>query len=414
MKIHLVSEHANPLALVGGVDAGGQNVHVAALAGALADQGADVVVHTRRDDPAVPRTVQLRPGVIVDHVDAGPPQPLAKDDLLPFMGDFARDLEESWRNDPPDVVHAHFWMSGIASLDAADQVGVPVALTFHALGAEKRQFQGITDTSPAVRLEEERRLAQRVDRVIATTSEECRSLVRMGADPSRVSVVPCGVDVSTFRPDGDVWPARGRRPRVVTLSRLVPRKGLADVIEAVASLDDVELLIAGGPPEAMLGDDAYAVQLQRFIDVTGTSDRIRLLGSIERERAASLIRSADVVVCAPWYEPFGLVAVEAMACGVPVIASAVGGLLETVVDDVTGMVVPPRRPISIRSAIRTMIDHPARRTVMGRAAVRRARHYEWPTIAGRTMDIYRQLARDGRSTRNGAEPAGATRIGDAG
>ena len=136
MRIHLVSEHASPLALLGTVDAGGQNVHVAALSKGLQALGAEVVVHTRRDDPSLPRQVRLETGVIVDHVDAGPPVPIAKDELLPYMTAFADDLERSWRRVRPDVVHAHFWMSGLASVDAGARLGLPVAPPFHALGAE--------------------------------------------------------------------------------------------------------------------------------------------------------------------------------------------------------------------------------------------------------------------------------------
>ena len=136
MRIHLVSEHASPLALLGGVDAGGQNVHVAELARAMARRGFEVVVHTRRDDPALPRRVPFAPGVVVDHVSAGPAVPLPKDSLLPHMAAFARDLKAEWQEERPDVVHSHFWMSGLAALDAARAVGVPVAHTFHALGVE--------------------------------------------------------------------------------------------------------------------------------------------------------------------------------------------------------------------------------------------------------------------------------------
>ena len=159
MRIDMVSEHASPLAALGEVDAGGQNVHVAQLATALARRGAEVVVHTRRDDPDLPRRVVLAPGVVVDHVDAGPPRPLPKDDLLPHMGRFAEALHDEWAPAPPDVVHSHFWMSGLAALDAAAGLPVPVAHTFHALGVVKRRHQGAADASPAGRIELERSVA---------------------------------------------------------------------------------------------------------------------------------------------------------------------------------------------------------------------------------------------------------------
>ena len=151
----MVSEHASPLATLGGVDAGGQNVHVAALAAALARRGASVVVHTRRDDPALPRRVRTGQGVTVDHVPAGPAEVVSKDTLLPYMDAFAADLHRQWSRRRPDVVHAHFWMSGYAALEAARPLGIPVVMTFHALGVVKRRHQGSRDTSPPERLDVE-------------------------------------------------------------------------------------------------------------------------------------------------------------------------------------------------------------------------------------------------------------------
>jgi glycosyltransferase involved in cell wall biosynthesis len=396
MRIHLVSEHASPLALLGSVDAGGQNVHVAALAKGLAALGAEVVVHTRRDDPSLQRRVPLSSGVVVEHVDAGPPVPIPKDELLLYMGEFAEELERSWRRVTPDVVHAHFWMSGLAAMEAGARVGVPVAQTFHALGAEKRRHQGAADSSPAVRLAAEQWLATNVDHVIATTAQEFRTLVGLGAHAERMSVVPCGVDLDLFAPDGPTWSRRHARHRVVCVSRLVPRKGIAEVIEAIAGVPDVELLVAGGPPEAMLCEDAHAMELLAVSDRLGVADRVQLLGAVERPQVPALLRSADIVCCTPWYEPFGMVAVEAMACGVPVVASAVGGLAETIVDGRTGILVPPHQPRSTRAAIEALLHDPARRCAMRNAALRRAASYAWPAVAARTMAIAEHLQTTGR------------------
>jgi type III pantothenate kinase len=246
MRIAMVSEHASPLAVLGGVDAGGQNVHVAELARALARRGAEVVVHTRRDDPGLPRRVRLAPGVVVDHVDAGPACELPKDDLLPFMDAFAEDLQERWAEARPDVVHSHFWMSGLAALDAAQPLGIPVAHTFHALGTVKRRHQGDRDTSPAGRIGIERRIARRADRIVATCSDEVFELLRLRADRRRVTVVPCGVDRGTFTPDGPAEPREPGGPaRLVMATRLVERKGVADAVRALPALPGAELHVAG-------------------------------------------------------------------------------------------------------------------------------------------------------------------------
>ncbi len=389
----MVSEHASPLAALGGADAGGQNVHVAALAIALARRGAEVVVHTRRDDPDLPRVAPVAPGVEVEHVDAGPPHPVPKDELLPHMHDFAVDLRRSWRTDPPDVVHAHFWMSGLASLAAARPLGLPVVQTFHALGVIKRRHQGARDTSPPGRQREERRLARESDRIIATCSDEVFELLRMGAELRRVAVVPCGVDLELFRPDGPVARRDRRRARLLVVSRLVERKGIDDAIAAIADLAAAELLIAGGPPSERLDADPEARRLAALARRLGVRDRVRLLGRVEHQEVPALLRSADAVVCTPWYEPFGIMPLEAMACGVPVVATAVGGLVDTVVDGVTGLHVPPRRPDLLADALASLLADPGRLRAFGRAGARRARRrFGWDRIAGGTLEAYAKVS----------------------
>ncbi len=386
IRLHMVSEHASPLSLLGGVDAGGQNVHVADLARSIARLGVDVVVHTRRDDPSLPVEVPFAPGVTVRHVDAGPPEPVSKDALFPFMPAFARQLAEWWAIDPPTAVHSHFWMSGWAAVTAASPLNVPVLHTFHALGAVKRRHQGAADTSPPERLDVEATLACAVDRVVATSADEAGELIAMGCDPERISVVPCGVDLGRFHPRGPTELRDPRRPRVVVVSRLVERKGIGNVIEAVASLPEVELVIAGGPPAGMLDSDPAAQRYLRLADRLGAGDRVVLRGSLRREQVPALLRSADVVACCPWYEPFGLVAIEAMACGVPVVASRVGGLAETVIDGVTGVHVPPRSPSAVAEAIAGLLGHERTRRAAGAEAARWARRFAWERIAEQTLE----------------------------
>ena len=402
MKIALVSEHASPLAALGGADAGGQNVHVAALAGQLARRGHKVTVYTRRDDVALPARVPLRCGVTVAHVDAGPARAVPKDGLLQWMPDFGRVLHEEWRQRPPDVVHSHFWMSGLASLAAAEPLGIPVVHTYHALGVVKRRNQGAADTSPPDRIELERQIGGRSTRVIATCTDEIFELARMGVDAGRVTVVPCGVATDVFTPYGDTAD-RTERPRILSISRLVPRKGVGTVIEALAQVPDAELIVAGGPTADRLDGDPDVIRLRGVSRRFGVTDRVRFRGSVARDDVPGLIRSSDLVVATPWYEPFGIVPLEAMACARPVVAAAVGGLVDTVVEDVTGVFVPPRDADAVAAALAALIADPVRRDRLGRAGLLRARgRYGWERIAADTEQVYREVLADRRPLTVGA------------
>lgn len=393
LRIALVSEHASPLVDVGDVDAGGQNVHVAALAAALARRGHEVEVSTRRDDPDLPRIVESEDGYRVRHVDAGPATRVPKDALLPYMPIFGRQLVQAWANEVPDVAHAHFWMSGLAAQRAGRVVGVPVVQTFHALGVVKRRHQGVADTSPALRTATELMLTRQVDRVIATCSDEVFELRRMGLEGDRVDTIPCGVDLAHFTDDG---PALGRdgRARVVTVSRLVPRKGVDDAIRAIALVPGAELLIAGGPESSRMDTDPEVRRLRDLALELGVADRVRFLGPVSRERMPALMRSADALLALPWYEPFGITPVEAAACGLPVVAAAVGGLTDTVVHEVTGLLVPARDPGQAAAALARLLSHDSLRRRLGNEASRRARRkYGWDRIAEHTEASYERAIR---------------------
>ena len=405
MRIAMVSEHASPLAVLGGVDAGGQNVHVAALATELARLGHEVEVFTRRDDPDAPEAVPLAPGVRVVHVPAGPPRVVPKDELLPVMGAFGDWLGARWRRaGAPDVVHAHFWMSGLAALAAAEPLGVPVVQTFHALGSVKRRHQAAADTSPPGRIAAEASVALRAAVVVATCSDEVAELGLLGVPSSRTRVVPCGVDLARFRPR----PAAEARPgggggRLVAVARLVERKGVDTAVRALADLPGAVLRVAGGPPADRLTDDPEARRLRAVAREAGVADRVELLGGVAHADVPGLLRWADVVVATPWYEPFGIVPVEAAACGVPVVGSAVGGLLDTVQDGVTGTLVPPRDPAALAAAVRPLLDDPARRAAYGAAARRAAEErYAWSRVAARTAEVYASLLPAGAGARAGA------------
>jgi len=399
MRIAMVSEHASPLAVLGGVDAGGQNVHVAALSLALAARGHDVTVYTRRDDPDVPLQVSLGPGVEVVNVPAGPPEQLPKDELLPFMPEFGRWLAATWSREVlPDVVHAHFWMSGLAALHATQTTAVPVVQTFHALGSVKRRYQGNRDTSPADRIALETRIGQEVDMIVATCTDEAAELRRMGVERDRIRVVPCGVDTSLFSPltpTAELIAAASappRRRRLLCVGRLVERKGVDTAIRALTELPEFELVVAGGPEKRRLATDPEARRLLLLSEELGVANRMQLLGSVDHDLLPALIRSADLVVCTPWYEPFGIVPIEAAACGRVVVGSAVGGLLDTVVDGETGRLVSGNDPSAVAAAVQDVIRDPLRKRRFEVAARYRAvALYDWDSVAAATAGAYLSL-----------------------
>jgi D-inositol-3-phosphate glycosyltransferase len=415
MKVAMVSEHASPLAKLGDKDAGGQNTHVAELARAMARRGHEIRVYTRRDDPGLADQVPLDDGVTVEHVPAGPPEHLPKDELLPFVGDFGRWLAARWAvgDFTPDVVHAHFWMSGLAALTATRDSGIPVVVTYHALGSVKRRYQGDKDSSPDTRIGLERTLGTLADRVIAQSADEVAELGRLGIRRTDIVVVPSGVDTVMYAPAGPI----GQRPpaglrRILSVGRLVERKGFADLIEALRQVPNAELAVVGGPPADRLDEEPEAIRLRELAERAGVADRFRLVGAVPHEEMPAWYRSADVLACAPWYEPFGLTPLEAMACGVPVVAYAVGGIAESVIDGVTGTLVRPRDIRALGGALRSLLADEMRRMSYASAAVDRVRsRYTWDRTA---FDVARVYASVTGGSMLGGEPAGADEAQDAG
>ncbi|WP_129311214.1 glycosyltransferase [Streptomyces sp. L2] len=388
-RVAMVSEHASPLAALGGPDAGGQNVYVAQVARQLARRGYRVTVYTRRDSTGLPDRVTLIDGVQVVHVPAGPPAPVPKDELLPHMAEFGAFLARQWSAAPPDVAHSHFWMSGLAALAGARGLGIPVVQTYHALGTVKRRYQGADDTSPAERLAIEEAIGHDCARIIATCSDEVAELKAMGLPEDRISVVPCGVDPDQFAPVGPPRAALGWRRRLLAVGRLVPRKGYDRAIRALAGVPDAELLVAGGPEADMLGADPEAERLNNIADDHGVTDRVTLLGGVSRTRMPRLMSSADLVLSLPRYEPFGIVPLEAMACATPVVATAVGGQLDTVVDGTTGVLVPADDGHDLGAVVRDLLADPDLLARYGAAGRRRVlAHYTWDRVAAGVAGVY--------------------------
>ncbi|MEU2422080.1 glycosyltransferase [Streptomyces sp. NPDC007851] len=388
-RVAMVSEHASPLAELGGPDAGGQNVYVAQVAAVLARRGHEVTVYTRRDGPRLPDRVVTSDGVQVVHVPAGPAAPIPKDELLPYMPEFGDWLAGEWAIAPPDVAHAHFWMSGMAALAGARAAGVPVVQTYHALGTVKKRHQGAADTSPPERLAIERAVGRECAAIVATCRDEVAELKAMGLPTDHVSIVPCGVDPVQFSPVPGLRRAGPGPRRLLTVGRLVPRKGFDRAIRALAGVPDAQLLIAGGPERALLAAEPEAERLWAVAEEYGVADRVGLLGGVGREHMPQLMSSADLVLSLPRYEPFGIVPVEAMACRTPVVATAVGGQLDTVVDGLTGRLVPSDDDHDTAAVIRGLLDDPGRLDEYGAAGRHRVLDdYTWDRVADGLTKVY--------------------------
>jgi D-inositol-3-phosphate glycosyltransferase len=405
-KIAIISEHASPLALIGGVDSGGQNIYVAHVARQLAQLGYLVDVFTRRDHPLQPSVVRWKNRVRVFHVPAGPAKFVPKERLLPFMKDFSGFLLDFFSSQPRpyDVMHANFFMSGLAARETAFELGVPLVVTFHALGRVRRQFQQESDRFPSERFEIEDRLMRDCDRIIAECPQDKQDMLSMyDAAPHKIDIVPCGFDPSEFFPiDLDVardklgW--RKDEFTVLQLGRLVPRKGIDNVIRALAILRKqhglvARLYVVGGnsdtPSEIATPEIA---RLRGIARQEGVADAVTFTGRRAREALRYFYSASDVFVTTPWYEPFGITPLEAMACGVPVIGSEVGGIKYSVRDGETGFLVPPQDPHALAIRLWELYEHRALRRQMGEAARVRADKFTWRKVSVDIASVYERAA----------------------
>lgn len=401
-----ISEHASPLATLGGADSGGQNVYVAQIARHLAAAGCEVDILTRRDHADLPSAVLSADGVRVVHVPAGPAAPVRKEDLLPHMKAFA-DYALAYvrrRRGAYDLVHANFFMSALVAVEIKRATGIPFVVTFHALGRVRRMHQREADAFPEQRLAVEDRAVAESDRIVAECPQDEQDLVSLyQADPRKIVTIPCGFDPAEFRPlDQAEARARLGLPRegaiILQLGRMVPRKGIDNVIRGLARLRatrgiEARLLVVGG--EARTPDPVSTPEIARLHGIAceeGVADAVTFVGSRGRQELCDYYNAADVFVSTPWYEPFGITPLEAMACGTPVIGSAVGGIKTTVLDGETGFLVPPNDPEALATRLGAILDHPHRRLELGQRAIRHVKeNYTWRSVARSMRNMYEDM-----------------------
>jgi glycosyltransferase involved in cell wall biosynthesis len=402
-RIAIISEHASPAATLGGVDCGGQNVYVAEVALALARRGHLVDVFTRRDDRASSPVAPFAPGVRIVNVSAGPPVEVRKEELLGYMPEFAAEVVRFARGAGAryDIAHANFFMSGLVAEALETAMGTPFVITFHALGRIRRLHQGDADAFPEERGEIEEQLVAGASAVIAECPQDALDLIRHYHAPTeRLRIIPCGVDLARFHP---VKRARARRalgldpegPVIAQVGRMVPRKGVDDVIRAVGRLRRdhaiaARLLVVGGDQSGREGTCAPELRRLRAIaEVEEVSDLVAFVGRQGGDVLRYYYSAADLFVTAPWYEPFGITPLEAMACGIPVIGTAVGGVKYTVVDGATGYLVPPHDPDAIAARAASLLRDAGLRARMSAQAIARVRvRFQWDDVAALIDGLY--------------------------
>lgn len=405
-KMALISEHASPLDALGGVDAGGQNLYVAQLARQLAQSGYLVDVFTRRSARCQPEIVDWQPGVRVIHVPAGPAQFVPKEAIFAFIPqftDFVVGFARAERH-PYDLVHANFFMSGMVAAEMKRLLGIPFVVTFHALGRVRRLHQGEADGFPDERFVAEDRIVAEADRVIAECPQEHKDLVELyRADPAKLAIIPCGFDT------GELWPVARPLARaalgipagervVLQVTRMVPRKGVETTIRGFARMLErdpgpARLLIAGGETDE---PDPVATpeiaRLQAIANELGIADQVYFAGRCARVDLKTYYSAADVFVTVPWYEPFGITPLEAMACGTPVIGSNVGGIKFSVRDGETGYLVPPRDPEALAGRLLHLCRHPDVRDSFGRQGIRRVHDmFTWQHVGSAAVALYEEV-----------------------
>jgi phosphoheptose isomerase len=405
-RIAMISEHASPLAMLGGVDAGGQNVYVGQLARHLASIGYEVDVITRRDSPLLPETAEWVRGVRIVHVPAGPPEFVRKEDLLPHMEEFTANVLRLARRQRRGyaLAHANFWMSGLVAADVKQATGLPFVVTFHALGRVRRAFQRAADEFPDTRFAIEDRIVAEADQIVAECPQEEEDLIRYyNADPARITIVPGGFDPTEFWP---ISKALARvslglnpdAPVILQLGRLVPRKGVDTVIRGFARLRrehgiNARLLIVGG--DSNDPDPSLTPEIGRLRGVArddGVEDAVVFVGRRGREVLKYYYSAADVFVTTPWYEPFGITPLEAMACGTVVVGANVGGIKFTVRDGETGYLVAADDPAAIAERIAHLYRHPRLMNVFRRQAIKRANDlFTWEHVANGVATVYEDV-----------------------
>ncbi len=406
-RVAMFSVHSCPLAALGGQETGGMNVYVRELSRHLGECGIAVDVYTRRQDPCMPTITEFAPRARVIHLNAGPPAPYTKHRVLDHLPEFTSRVETFMAAHQLhyDLLHTHYWLSGWVGLRLRQTLQVPMVHMSHTLAHPKNSaVQQAWEREPLTRLEVEREVLQQSDGLIAESQASKDHMMQdYGVTPESIRVIPCGVDPSVFHPQDR---AQARQllgvspdvPLLLFVGRLQPLKGIDTLIRSAQWVHqvhpDVQVLIVGGGREP--GDAHETQERQRLQDLTaelGLTHQIQFITAQPQEALTQYYAAADVFVMPSHYESFGMVVLEAMACGIPVVASKVGGLASTVLHGETGFLAPVGDDRAFAHAIQNVLATPSMRQSMSQAAYHRAQAFTWPRIVERTQRLYQRLLR---------------------
>jgi glycosyltransferase involved in cell wall biosynthesis len=395
MRIALVAARDVTPVCDDGTGEAGEDIQLRELSRRLADEGHEVLVYAPAQGNPAPENgpgSSPQPGVRVEYIPTAirPAAKGALSDVLSEVPAFSGPLRERFSQDRPEVVHAMHWTSGLAALAAARDLQIPVVQSFQSLSVAERRHRVIPQAADTERLRLEPAIGRTAHAVLAGSSELQSDLTRLGVPRRCIKVVPCGVDTSVFTPEGPTA-ERGDGARLVTVTGLREHdlRALTTVLRALAKLPGTELVIAGGPEREELGSHPVRRRLGMLAGSLGVASQVEFTGQLGRSALPPLLRSADLFVTASDYDPSGMTSVQAMACGVPVVASAAGGQLDAVVDGTTGLLVPPGNPALLGLKIRQLLAHPMLRDAFSVAAADRAMHrYSWDRIAQETLAAY--------------------------
>jgi len=406
-RIAMISVHSCPLASLGGKETGGMNVYIRELSRELAKKGLHIDIFTRSQNPSIPQIVTFHKGVRIIHLHAGPEAPYDKNQVWFHLPEFLDYIQQFSLKEKLsyNLIHSHYWLSGWVGVKLSTMWKIPLLHMFHTLGYLKNKvIEPLGKSESPLRLQVEKQLVKHSDHIVVPSHREKVQMIwTYGAPPEKISVIPCGVDPHFFTPlnpsQSKVRLGLPHKRFILFVGRIDPVKGIDTLLKAMTTVrnelnnsQDINLLIIGGDTDySTYSKDSEIHKLKRLTTQLGLKNMVTFLGAQRQDQLPHFYSVAEVCVLPSRYESFGMVALEAMACCTPVIASKVGGLTSFIQDEITGFLVPEEDEISLADKILTLLKHPSLKNRLGMQARSRAKEFSWYTIAQQMIALYQQL-----------------------